>query len=697
MIRLQGLAIGAFLSALAGLVWSLFYALSYDVRSSIVTRKYELSKSFITVLSDDIFAPARHAASNWPSLHRLSEWPRSFIIQNSLIALVPVLLIVAATLIVKSKLAMPNIHGDARLLKLSELGKAGLNKKHGLILGQATNTSSTNTRATSIRAIDGDQSHCLVIGPPASGKTEAIVIPNLIEWTGSFIALDFKGTLFERTSKIRKRQGDAIYVLAPGLSDSHTYNPLDLLRRGPHMVTDIQALAGLLIPVNDAKEAHWNQSAQMLLSGLLGYVLESKECESGRTLSSVVDLFSATKSFITTCKHMITEPEISDWTRARIIEFMAVPEEEAGSIRSTLNRHLMPWQNPAIVALTSTTANAIPLSDIRKTRMAVYLIIDTGQIDVFAPLLKLFLEQVNSIVNRDYRQKQEHKILFMIDEFYQLGRVKSIVNQLPFARDRDIRIVLVSQGIAQIDEKFGRDGRESIMASCALKLFCSFNDKPTVDLVTHMLGNATQRITTVSRQMPVSGGMSRKTRNESYAAKPLFRPDDLYTWPRDDLLVLKTNSNPLIVKKILADKTAKYTKAYKLASKVAAKLPKLPDASIFLPSWSDKRRSAFLPVITSDEAIEREANAPVSSERIHSDGDMAKNVGLKVVSAHAAAMALDDVDFDGLWSQCETMAKDADQMTSAVQTSDAIEDKGYTLELFADLVAQMNGIKALVS
>lgn len=576
MNRLQNAVLALFAIAGTALLWSFAYAAIYDVRLFLRTRTF--SGQFLGLLSEDIAAPIRHAWANWPALSLLGRWPESFVATTAGMAFVPVLIGGAAALIIRRNLQVPDYHGDARLMKHSEIAKEGLAERSGLILGQAGNA----------RVIDAEQSHAIVVGPPASGKTESIVIPNLIEWSGSFIAIDFKGTLYERTAKIRAAQGDAVYLLAPGFQESHTYNPLDLLRAPPFRITDIQALATLIVPTGDGKEVHWNRGAQRLLSGLVGYVLESSECEGKRCLSTVVDMFSATTDMRKTCEMITRDPDISEWTRARIMEHMAVPSEEAGSFQSTLTGNLLAWQNPAVAGLTASTPNAVKLDDIRKTRMAVYLKIDTGQIDIFAQVLRLFLEQVNSIVNRDYRQADEHKILFMIDEFYQLGRVQSIINQLPFARDRDIRIVLVSQGVAQIDEKFGRDGRESIMASCALKVFCSFNDKPTVDLVTHMAGQSTQRITTVSRQVPPGGGFARKTHNEQYQAKPLFRADELFAWPRNDILIMRVNKNPLIARKILADKTSKYVKRARAAASATLTSPVLSIPPKFIPSWGKK-------------------------------------------------------------------------------------------------------------
>jgi type IV secretion system protein VirD4 len=683
MSRLQSVLMAVFVSVCGFLAWSLFYALAYDVRSYLMTRQYDFDKSFFALFSDNLLTPARHAIKNWPPAPSLSHWQSDFTVQNSLAAILPVALLAVVAAIVKRQMRPPVHHGDAQLLRPSELTRAGLARKNGLQFGKVNR----------ITVRDDEQSHLLVIGPPASGKTECFVIPNLIEWDGTFIALDFKGTLYERTAKIRRKRGDAVFLLAPGLAESHTYNPLDLLRPGAGLITDIQALASLIVPVLDAREAHWNQSAQMLLCGMIGYVQESHACEGARHLAGVVDLFSATKSFKKTCEIMTQDPSISEWTRARIIEYMAVPDEEAGSIASTLNRHLMPWQNPNVAALTMSTKNAIPLELIRKKRMAVYLIIDTGQIDIFAPVLKLFLEQLNSIVNRDYRKPDENKILFMIDEFYQLGRIKSIVNQLPFARDRDIRICLVSQGVAQIDEKFGRDGRDAIMASCAVKIFCAFNDKPTVDLVTHMAGGFTHRVDTVSRQM--NNGLARKTRNEQFIARPLFRPDELYTWPRDDLLIMRVNTNPLIVKKILADKTGKYRRLYSRASKLKIPVPQLTNAAKFIPNWGDTRRGDTSAVtgptgagveLSENNSVQTITTKEPATARPEQSFDRLVELAAEAQSANSFAGLADVMgtdSFDDFLNECAAAAEILTD-TEAELAASAVEDKSYTRELIDD-------------
>jgi|GEM_PF-7099110 len=572
MKQRQRLILFSFLTILSLVCWNIFYALIYDTRRFAAYGKAALQDSLTGKLEQNFIAPAVDFWNHLPSWHELMTYGlRHFYLSSGVAALILSFAVAAVLFFLLTCESQDDIHGNARLMKKTELKTSGLHQKQGLILGKSGR----------ITLRDENQSHVMVIGPPSSGKTECFVIPNLIEWQGSFIALDFKGTLFERTAKLRQQRGNSIYLFAPGYESSHTYNPLDMIRDGVPCITDIQALASLLVPVLDERSAHWNNSAQMLLTGMISYVLESGECKDKRTLGTVGRLFSITDHFQDT-------PGISNFTYARLTEFLAIPFEEAGSIRSTLTTHLKPWQNPSIEALTQSGDNAIKIDNLRSEAMSVYLAIDTGQLEIFAPLLKLFLEQVNSFVNRAYRREGEHKILFMIDEFYQLGKINSIIKQLPFARDRDIRICLVSQGVAQIDEKFTRAGRESILASCVLQLFCSFNDEPTVELVSKKTGQKTIHYKSNSRQMEPFGKPAKRSQSEHAMAQPLFRSNELYGWNRDHLLILKVNAQPFICDKILADKTKSYISAIKEAATETLDIPELVSVPEFLPTWAAK-------------------------------------------------------------------------------------------------------------
>ncbi len=68
---------------------------------------------------------------------------------------------------------------------------------------------------------------CL-IAPTGSGKTTRYVIPNILNCSGSVVATDPSGEIFEKTSGHMKDRGYKIQILSPSyLSRSLRFNPLE--------------------------------------------------------------------------------------------------------------------------------------------------------------------------------------------------------------------------------------------------------------------------------------------------------------------------------------------------------------------------------------------------------------------------------------------------------------------------------------
>jgi hypothetical protein len=434
-------------------------------------------------------------------------------------------------------------------------------------------------------------------------------------------------------------------------------------------------------------------------------VLDSARCADNRSLGAVIGLFSSAPDFAVALKLMLRDPKLSDFTQARLTEFLSVPIDEAGSIRSTLMRHLKPWQNPQVQALTASSPHAIPVGDLRTKAMAVYLVLDTAQLEIFTPVIKLFLEQVNGVVNASYRKKDERKILFMIDEFYQLGKIKSIVNQLPFARDRDIRICLVSQGLAQLDETFGQAGREAIMAACTLQLYCGFNDRMTVEAVSNKTGARTLRYMTTSQGGWGFARDRRRTRSEHFVQAPLLRPDELYRWDRNKLLVLKASEPPAVIDKVLADRSARFRRLERWARNSDVAIPKLMDlktqpqgaGSISAAAIARrKEKSSQLPLFDlQDRPLPSKSAGPVlasgyslaqaefrkstakEGDRIEHAHESSRQIKVAQVAEPAnQTLALTDDDL-AILERTKAMVVASDAIAAGIERSEGLEDQNF--------------------
>ena len=74
-----------------------------------------------------------------------------------------------------------------------------------------------------------ERPHVMVVAPTRAGKGVGFVIPNLLSFDGSAVALDVKGELYRDTARWRGREGRAVHRFAPfdWENPGARYNPLE--------------------------------------------------------------------------------------------------------------------------------------------------------------------------------------------------------------------------------------------------------------------------------------------------------------------------------------------------------------------------------------------------------------------------------------------------------------------------------------
>jgi len=139
----------------------------------------------------------------------------------------------------------------------------------------------------------------LVTGAAGTGKTESLVIPNLLNAEGSYILCDPKGNLYKKYGDEMRKAGyevKRVSFIHPG--ESCGYNPLSCVRSED----DIQKIAHLLVYGERRENQHmdpfWDETSELLLSALIAYILEF--CDDGQrnlqTLNSMIRGFRITEN-----------------------------------------------------------------------------------------------------------------------------------------------------------------------------------------------------------------------------------------------------------------------------------------------------------------------------------------------------------------------------------------------------------------
>ncbi|SCB40548.1 type IV secretory system conjugative DNA transfer family protein [Rhizobium hainanense] len=361
----------------------------------------------------------------------------------------------------------------------------------GLLGGQPGKSVLLGTFGKGSSAVDvrysGD-SHFFVNGPSRSGKGRGFVMPNLLEYQGSVIVLDVKLENYTLTGPARIAMGQQCFVFAPGSARSHCWNPLEFVRAWPERSTDLINLAATLLPIGEKEEAYWKQTARGLLAGCLGYVLESSTMEGRRNLRSVLRLFSTGRSFSAVLHDIIAnEPELDQFVVSSFRQHLGRDEEQRPSFEGHVTTALAAFNNLLIAEACS--ASDFDIRNLRRKPLSLFIAAPVSDFGTVEPIIRLLIQQIHDVMLRSLPGADEpHKILMMLDEFYQFERLPEIIKRAPLVAGYGLTIALVAQNIPQLDERYGQQARNALLGNMDIKLSIAVGDDFTAKIVSDNLG-----------------------------------------------------------------------------------------------------------------------------------------------------------------------------------------------------------------
>jgi type IV secretion system protein VirD4 len=440
--------------------------------------------------------------------------------------------------------------GDAAFQTTPQLRQGGWFKKRGHIFGRLGRNL--------LRA--KDDRHHLVIGPTRSGKGAGYVIPNALMHKGSMLVTDLKGEVYTATAGYRQKEGNQVFLFAPGDKRTHRYNPLDFIRqeRGTR-TTDIQNIASILVPENSGSEnSVWQGLAQQVIAGAISYVLESPYYEGRRHFGEINSLFNSGENLqelIATIKKR--EPGLSRFTVESFNTYLALSDRAAASALLDIQKALRPFKNERIVAATSVTD--MNLKGMKHRPVSVYLAPNITNVTLVKPLLTLFVQQLMDLLTLEHDPKAL-PVYFLLDEFRQLKRVDEIMTKLPYVAGYNIKLAFIVQDLKNLDEIYGETSRHSLLGNCGYQLVLGANDQATAEYVSRALGKKTIRYETESRTIELMG-LHRRTRVGQVRERELMMPQEVRQMPEEKMVLLVEGQRPVFGNKLRFFKTQPFKAA----------------------------------------------------------------------------------------------------------------------------------------
>lgn len=346
------------------------------------------------------------------------------------------------------------------------------------------------------------------IGGPGTGKTETQVIPNLLSYPGSALVLDVKGELWDKTAGYRAKHFGPVYRFAPTDPNgrSHRYNPFDFIAATPEKAaTDCEVFSFQVVtPTPGHHDPYWENRGRDFLWAL-AMVVALQANKHNRAMATLMRLLSVP---------LDVKPTAADFAGSdtdRLIKGLAelsarhkIPAlaEHANALRGGLgSQRLESVADNArrflnIFSRSATLRAAMAASDWHPKQLrdrpgtTVYLCLPGDDLDTFAPIVRLILQQHANALLRDFTHKPgTPPITFFLDEFPQLKRMESIMRMVDTGRGAGLRLWFFAQYLGQVRQAYDKQA-DGLIGACAVRSFLS-PDAEAAEFLKPYLGTTT--------------------------------------------------------------------------------------------------------------------------------------------------------------------------------------------------------------
>lgn len=388
----------------------------------------------------------------------------------------------------------------------------------------------------------GGALNLLVLGPNGKGKGTRLLIPNLLQMSGSsVVVVDPKGELAAVTAPYRRTLGRVVILNPFGvLTNHHGYGDLKSAGYNPLAALDpaassfnVQAslLADAMITVSGKDNPHWDESARALIASFIMYVvIEAHEKRTVPTIARVRELL---------CE-LSEEPHKGNRYQGlgipkRAQEMMRTGlaglrnkasqftdwNSEIQSIASAAKRQTEAFDDPEIAH--DLAIDGFDFRDLKREPITVYLILPPEMMGRHSKWLRFVLTAAIQGVMRA-RVSGEPKTLFMLDEFFALGHLEIISTVWALVRGYGVQIMPILQDLNQL-KKLYPDMWETFIGMAGAVACFAPNDLTTAEWMSRRAGDTTKVAMNYNEGSGEStGGNGSTNKNEGYSYSPVKAP-----------------------------------------------------------------------------------------------------------------------------------------------------------------------------
>lgn len=432
----------------------------------------------------------------------------------------------------------------------------------------------------------------IVIGGSGSGKTRGYVLPNILQCTEgayspSLVITDPKGEILGKVGKYLKKCGYEIRVLnLKEQNKSFGFNPFDYILE-EKFEQEISSLVSCIMNSNNEKEEKgndpfWPDMAKILLKAIFYAVYEGfpKEERNINTameifrwfevtddddrytnptkLDDFFEVFSKNELILKKYGDINVNPALKNWEDFR----SKCKGKTAQSVISTALSKIAPFDEKEVRRIFEKDEMELDLVGERKTALFIILPPTNKTYNFIANVLytQLF-DQLEYCATVKHNQELPVPVRFILDEFYNTGKIPNFENILSYARSFGIGISVILQSLDQIKEMYEKSWG-TLLDTCSTFLFLGgIRHADTLEYISKLLGKGTFDKKTFSR---TKGKQSSTSTSFDKIGRELLDPSEIQRLNKKKCLLFISGYNPYISFKFnyKKHKNYKYTSDY---------------------------------------------------------------------------------------------------------------------------------------
>lgn len=438
--------------------------------------------------------------------------------------------------------------------------------------------------------------HVGVVGSSGSGKTRSFLFPNLMQAAkrgDSVFITDPKGEIKGQTELYMRARGyevktldlvnieksdswDLLGEVTKGLKEEDLYT-----ERGRNIIqTNIKTFTDSLFLNTKSptdKEDFWYQTEKTLFQAICLYVIESddfnnsyKDPSRRKSIKAVFHILSSYNLTGMSVEDNVIEnsqgishdanEEMIYVSKANLsyrdwFSFMGATETVRLSVVNGLQTRLDVLKSDTLANMLST--KDIDLEKPANEKTCYYLILsdtETTYRFISGVFFTFAFQTLQKNADNQPSKRTDIPIIFLLDEFPNVGQIPDFDKKLAVFRSRGISITFVVQTIGQLEMLFPQRGeKDTIIGNVSVLMLLGANDKETAKYFSELSGTQTIAARTYSRERHTMPGMQNTGEyRESVMPqkRPLLSIDEALRFESlDDFLVFSNQSNPVRLNK----------------------------------------------------------------------------------------------------------------------------------------------------